>query len=99
MSLSAGHFDHGCCEVLPAPSEDGKWGASFALRGTVGSLWRATPQMEQRVRCAELSLYGPSRFRQLQCHSPGLSLIRRLGWTFEVKTIGMSSVIPLAWLR
>ena len=81
-----GRFDHRCGDVLSAASEGGKWGASFAFRATVGSLWRATPQIGQRLRCAEFSLYGPSRFRQLQCHSPGFSLLRRLGWTFELNT-------------
>ena len=59
---------------------------SFTFAATVGSLWRATPQTGQRLRCAEFSWYGPSGVRQSQCHRPGFSLIRRLGWTFELNT-------------
>ena len=86
VPVSAGRLDHRGGEVLPAPSDAGEWGASFRSAATVGSLWRATPQTGQRLRCAEFSWYGPSGFRQLQCHSPGFSLIRRLGWTFELNT-------------
>jgi hypothetical protein len=75
---------------VPARSEAGEWGASFTFAATVGSLWRATPQTGQRLRCAEFSWYGPSAFRQLQCHSPGFSLTRRLGWTLELNTIKRS---------
>jgi hypothetical protein len=87
VPVSAGRFDHRGGEVLPAPPEAGECGASFTFAATVGSLWRATPQTAQRLSCAEFSWYGPSGVRQLQCHSPGFSLIRRLGWTFELNTI------------
>jgi hypothetical protein len=43
---------------------------TFAFAATVGSLWRTTPQLGQRSRCAEFSWHGPSGFRQLQRHSP-----------------------------
>jgi hypothetical protein len=87
VPVPAGGLDHRGGEVLPAPSEADEWGASFRSAATVGSLWRATPHTGQRWRCAEFSWYGPSGFLQLQCHSPGFSLIRRLGWTFELNTI------------
>jgi hypothetical protein len=70
-----GHVDRGTdCDRfdqgLPTPSEAGESGASFVFAATVGSLWRATPQLGQRSSCAGFSWYGPSGFRQLQCHSP-----------------------------
>jgi hypothetical protein len=94
VPVSAARFDHRGGEVLPAPSEAGDWGASFTLAATVGSRWRATPQTGQRLRCAEFSWYGPTGFRQLQCQSPGFSVIRRFGWTFELNTI-KRSVCPV----
>ena len=87
-------FDHRGGEVPPTPSKAGEWSASFASAATVGSLWRSTPQLGQLSRCAEFSWYGPSGFRQLQCQSPGFSLIRRFGWTFELNTI-KRSVCPV----
>jgi hypothetical protein len=86
VPVSTGRFDHRGGRVLSAASEAGKWDASFPFAATVRSLWRATPQTGQRLRCAQFSWDGPSGVRQLQCHSPGFSLIRRLGWTFELNT-------------
>jgi hypothetical protein len=95
-----GRFDHRGGEVLPAPSEAGECGASFAFAATVGSVWRATPQTGQRLKCAEFSWYGPRGVRQLQCHSPGFSLIRRLGWTFELNTTKTALLIQRGlWRR
>jgi hypothetical protein len=55
VTVSASRFDHCGGMVLPAPLEAGESGASFTFAATVGSLWRATPQTGQRLRCAEFS--------------------------------------------
>jgi len=52
VPASAGRFDH---RGMLAPSEAGESGPSFTVAATVGSLWRATPQTGQRLRCAEFS--------------------------------------------
>lgn len=69
---------------MAVPSEADGCGARFVFAPAVGSLWRATPQVGQRVSCAWLRLYGPSGCRQLQCHGVGFAFIRRFGWTFEL---------------